>query len=449
MTFSPADVDAPPLNGDPFWADDVSWADAEADALRAESYPDSLDLVLEVADMMSVFAAQRLQRVDALRREALDEAARHGRALAEVVERSVRLELTAALRITEHAAGELLRLAEALVHRYPAALDTLGRAGMTERHAQVLVDAVDAVEHEFRDSIVPRAIELAQAHPVGPFRRALRALIDTVRAQTLAERHESAAQKCRVVVEPAEDGMAWLSIHLPAVEAHAAHTRLTAIAKTLAASEGETRTLDQLRADAAADLLLDGDTQTLAPEARGIRASVTVTVPALSLLCDGAAAAAPAMVEGVGPIPIDRARELCGGADGWMRVLTHPETGMVLSVGRYQYRPPPALRRLVRWRAERCMAPGCGMPASRCEIDHTIAWEHGGQTSLDNLNPLCKGHHTVKHHGGWRVRQSADLRGALEWTSPSGRRYVVEPERRVPVFRPTAAASAAASAAPF
>lgn len=81
------------------------------------------------------------------------------------------------------------------------------------------------------------------------------------------------------------------------------------------------------------------------------------------------------------------------------------------------------------------MAPGCGIPAARCEIDHTVAWEHGGQTSLDNLAPLCKGHHTIKHHGGWRVEQVPDSGGILEWTSPSGRRYRVEPERRVPVFR--------------
>ena len=109
---------------------------------------------------------------------------------------------------------------------------------------------------------------------------------------------------------------------------------------------------------------------------------------------------------------------------------------MVLSVGHDQYRPPPALRRLVRWRADRCMAPGCGMPASRCEIDHSIAWEHGGTTSLWNTAPLCRGHHIVKHHGGWTLRQFEN--GTIEWTSPTGRRYLVEPERRVPVFRDAA-----------
>lgn len=120
-----------------------------------------------------------------------------------------------------------------------------------------------------------------------------------------------------------------------------------------------------------------------------------------------------------------------------MRVLTHPETGMVLSVGRERYRPPPELRRLVRWRAERCMAPGCGIPAARCEIDHTVAWEHGGTTELSNLAPLCKGHHTIKHHGRWRVHQIADSGGALEWTSPTGRHYRVDPERKVPTFTPS------------
>jgi hypothetical protein len=131
----------------------------------------------------------------------------------------------------------------------------------------------------------------------------------------------------------------------------------------------------------------------------------------------------------------------------WMRVLTHPETGAVLSVGRTQYSPPASLRRLAKWRADRCMGPGCGMPAARCEIDHTIAWEHGGDTALENLAPLCKGHHTVKHHGGWHLKQIPDSGGAVEWTSPVGRRYVVRPERRVPVF--TVSSDAPSTPPPF
>jgi len=277
------------------------------------------------------------------------------------------------------------------------------------------------------------------------FRRKLHALVETVRAVTLTARHERALVQRRIVLERAEDGMAWLHEYLPAVEAHAIYDRTTRQGKALAGHPDETRTLDQLRADILCDLLIDGTVDTLPTAARGIRATVVVTVPALALLDtadDGAdpdgAGAGLATVEGIGPIPMDRARELCGGADGWMRVLTHPETGIVLSVGRDRYRPPPQLRRLVRWRAETCMAPGCSIPAGRCEIDHTLAWEHGGTTALSNLTPLCKGHHTVKHHGDWNLEQLPDTGGAVLWTSPTGREYVVQPERRTPVFRPAA-----------
>ncbi|MHC3000382.1 HNH endonuclease [Microbacterium sp. HJ5] len=408
--------------------------------------PDDVGLVTEVAGMIAVFAAQRVVRVDAMRRNALAEAERYGGGVMSVVERSIRLELAAALRVTEHAAAELLGFAHALVHRYPATLDSLSRARITERHAEILVDALDPIEPELRERLADVALALAEELPVGSFRRRLRALIETERAASLAERHEHALAQRRVVVEPADDGMAWLHAFLPAVEARAIQGRLTAMGNALS-TPGEARTLDQRRADVLGDLLIDGDTAALPPESRGIRATVAVTVPVMTLLESNSEGSAPAVVEGVGPITDSQARELCGGADGWMRVLTHPETGIVLSVGRTRYRPPPELRRLVRWRADRCMAPGCGVPAARCEIDHSIDWQHGGPTSLCNLAPLCTGHHTIKHHGGWIVEQIPDSGGALMWISPSGRHYRVEPERRVPVFLPSAADASAR--APF
>lgn len=402
-------------------------------------HPDPLDVVVDLAGMMARVAAERMLRIDQLRRAHLADAEVAGRVLTDVVLRGLRLELAAAMRITEYAAGNLIALAEALVDRHSAVLTALSDARITEKHAEILVDGLDELEPDLRDHLRGEALALAEAQPVGEFRRSLRKLIDNARVVTLAERHEAALAHRRVYVEPAGDGMAWTHLLGAEVEAHAIHGRATAIAKTMLAQEGETRTLDQIRSDVMADLLIEGATTVHPPESRGIRASVVVTVPVLSLLEETDAAVAaigsePAVVEGVGPIPISKARDLCGGEAMWMRVLTHPETGMVLSVGRTQYSPPASLRRLVKWRADRCMAPGCGMPASRCEIDHTIAWADGGDTALENLGPECKGHHTVKHHGGWHVRQIPDGGGAVEWTSPAGRRYVVAPERRVPVF---------------
>ena len=54
----------------------------------------------------------------------------------------------------------------------------------------------------------------------------------------------------------------------------------------------------------------------------------------------------------------------------------------------------------------------------------------------------------VKHHGGWRLRQVPGSGGAVEWTSPTGRRYVVDPERRVPVFTVAGDVASAGSSDP-
>lgn len=434
----------------------------EEDGFRV---PDPLDPILDVDSMLAVMDAQRVQRIDCFRLDEIARAARSGQTNVQLVERSVRLELAAAMRSTEYAAGELMARGQALVHRYPAALDSLGSGRMTTRHSELLVSLLDAVSPDIREPLIAPAVHLAETEPSGVFRRKLQRLIETAQAQSLAERHEAALTRRRAVLEPDLDGMAWLHIFGPAVELKAAHDRVTRIAKTIlrggeeaTASETESaglgavdvaaldaepvdqpaqapdgRTLDQIRADVYGDLLIDGIVPGHPKAARGIRAEVVVTVPVLSLLDDvHAAAAEPARVEGLGPIPIAVARELCGGSKDWMRVLTHPETGMILSVGRRKYRPPKALRQLVKWRAGRCLAPGCGMPADRCEVDHSIDWALGGETRLTNLNPFCTGHHIVKHATEWEVVHCEG--GVMRWTSPMGRVYVVEPERTLPVF---------------
>ena len=67
------------------------------------------------------------------------------------------------------------------------------------------------------------------------------------------------------------------------------------------------------------------------------------------------------------------------------------------------YRPSRKLRHLVRARNARCTAPGCGGPAARCDVDHTIAWDHGGLTCECDLAPLCRHHHRCKQAEGWRL----------------------------------------------
>ena len=223
-------------------------------------HPDPLDVVMDLAGMMATVAAERLQRIDELRLAHLADAEVAGRVLTDVVMRGLRLELAAAMRITEYAAGNLIALAEALVQRYPEVMTAFSDARITERHAEMLVDGLDELEPDLQGDLLGEALALAESQPVGEFRRSLRKLIENARVVTLAERHEAALTHRRVHVEPVGDGMAWTHHLGPEVEATAAYGRATAIAKTILAQEGETRSLDQIRADVMADLLIEGTT---------------------------------------------------------------------------------------------------------------------------------------------------------------------------------------------
>ncbi len=160
---------------------------------------------------------------------------------------------------------------------------------------------------------------------------------------------------------------------------------------------------------------------------RGIRPHVYVSVPVLTLLGHGTE---PAILEGYGPIDAETARELTARAPSLTRILTHPETGAILSVGRSSYVVPADLRTWLRIRDHTCRFPGCNQRATSCDVDHSIDWHTNGLAAHDNLAHLCRGHHTLKHHGGWTVKHAGD--GTLDWTSPAGRRHLTHPENRLP-----------------
>jgi len=192
----------------------------------------------------------------------------------------------------------------------------------------------------------------------------------------------------------------------------------------------DTRTLAQTRADVAADLLLREWIEEEAPVEAGTveghaaswKVNVSVTVPVMSLLGHSDE---PPSLDGYGPIPLDSALELMGAATSFTRILTHPETGVVMSVGREQYAVPADLKRWLQMRDQTCRFIGCNRAAVRCDIDHTEAWGEGGCTDADNLAHLCRKHHRMKHETGWELMNLGD--GRLSWRSPAGRLYSTEP----------------------
>jgi Domain of unknown function (DUF222)/HNH endonuclease len=92
-----------------------------------------------------------------------------------------------------------------------------------------------------------------------------------------------------------------------------------------------------------------------------------------------------------------------------------------LDIGAATETIPAHLRRAAAVRHPHCAFPGCGQPASVCDIHHLIPRAAGGPTALDNLVPLCTFHHlAVIHRWGWSLTLHPD--GSTTATSPDGAR---------------------------
>jgi len=150
--------------------------------------------------------------------------------------------------------------------------------------------------------------------------------------------------------------------------------------------------------------------------------NVTIDLPTLLNMAEN-----PGQLSGYGPIPASLARELA--ADGnWKRFITDPTSGELLDIGRKSYRPSQHLVDFLIARDRTCRFPGCRYPAHRSDIDHVTPWDDGGKTTPENLGSLCRRHHRLKTHGGWKVTSASD--GSCEWISPNGKHYLV-PSRPV------------------
>ncbi len=137
----------------------------------------------------------------------------------------------------------------------------------------------------------------------------------------------------------------------------------------------------------------------------------------------------PAILAGYGVIDAELVREL---ADAAARRMV--ECPAVSAAEALRYQPSAALERWIRCRDLTCRFPGCDRPATICDVDHTVPFNHadpaaGGLTVPWNLACYCREHHRLKTFhggpGGWRDVQLPDA--TIVWTSPTGRIYRTTP----------------------
>ncbi|MCU1446140.1 HNH endonuclease signature motif containing protein [Cryobacterium sp.] len=341
----------------------------------------------------------------------------------ELARRTMAAEAGAALRLRANTAGCMIFDATRLTDQLPAFHEALTDGRITWGHALKMLELTVNLPEEVLPRFEAAVLSAAEQRTSTQFVKVALKVRERMHPVPLQERVDAGFATRRVMFRPDADGMAWLNAYLKADEAQAAYARLSQIAADLDDADTSVpvlRTTDQRRADAYRDLLLHG----IGPGGlgQGIRGTVHITVPALTLL---GRSDEPAILEGYGPIDPETARRIAGTATSWTRILTHPETGCRLSVGREQYAPPADMRRYVQIRDETCQGIGCNRRATLSEIDHTQPWSTGGPTHVDNLVCLCKGCHRLKHQSAFSTSQGHG--GVLTWTSPGGKKYPSKP----------------------
>ncbi|QPZ38857.1 HNH endonuclease signature motif containing protein [Paramicrobacterium chengjingii] len=347
------------------------------------------------------------------------------------VRRSLAHEVAGELRITPGAARGMLDDAEDLVGGLPDTVKALESGEIMLSHALTIAGQVTGLSEPDAREFEARALPKASSMTPTQFRTRAKRIREDMFPDTITERTERAAEDRRVYVTCMDDGMASITLFARAEVVQSIHHAARATGRALKAA-GDQRTQAQIQADAFIDATMKGflvDPESApgvgpadigADRLGGIRPTVHVTVSVETLI---GTTNAPGNLDGYGPISPETARRLAAQAPSFTRLLTHPETGAVLSVGRDSYAVPSDLRRAVELRDEMCCGIGCNRPATTCDLDHTHDWQYGGETKLTNVAALCKPDHMLKHHTKWQLERTAD--GELVWTSPLGKRYVV------------------------
>ena len=437
-------------------------------------YAERASIVAEFAAAEAAIAAAQAAAVRALAKAAAHaERVTRSKAARErdMALRSMAAEIACATRMSDRTVQRRINDAESLVTRYPKTMAAWADGRISQGHVRAVADAGLPLDTGDQALFDQAAVKVCEAETPAGAKHLLEMLAERLNPRTLTERHQEARDTRGVRVCPLPDGMAELIVILPLTLAHAIHDRLTQQGRVIknvrerarreiadadrAGAEGDAgseqdpgtsesevdadtrahaeviasdeRTLDHIRADILADMLLTGSPDTdptvtgdRPGELGAIRAHVQVVVP---ILVAAGISDDPADLIGRGPIDADTARRLVGQETGFDRVMTHPISGAVVSVDRYT--PSASMDRYLRARDQRCRFPGCRMPAIRCDVDHSIDYAHGGKTHICNLAHLCKRHHPLKHATPWRVVQLPG--GILEWTSPLGHTYTDQP----------------------
>ena len=346
------------------------------------------------------------------------------------VDEAEREDVSTALRLAPTTAQLRIDVARTLVNYLPNTCSALATGEISSAHATVIAkETASAIRDGLPESAIfeieQRALAHAEFHTPGQVANQVRTSIARIDPETFETIVSRAQDTRRVSCYTESDGISTIVAILPAADAQIVMNSIESFIRRAqasdaigAASPSDSRSADMKRADALtsiASAYLASSAETVIPHRRPISVNVTIDLPTLLGLAEN-----PGQLAGYGAIPASVARELA--ADGkWKRFITDPQTGNLLDYGRQSYEPPQALIDFLIARDRTCRFPGCRRSAALSDLDHAQSWESGGKTSPENLGALCRRHHRLKTHNGWKVVSHTD--GSCTWTSPLGKEF--------------------------
>ncbi|MHA7987671.1 DUF222 domain-containing protein [Rathayibacter sp. CAU 1779] len=167
-------------------------------------------------------------------------------------ERAVAFDLAHRLHVSETAVRAWAHQGDVLASSLPLLCNRFLAGAISAQHVREAVDAsVGLPDNAAVVEFDRKLSEIAERMRAGEFSRRARLLRERLCADTLQARHDEARKQRRVGAEADQDGMAWLNIYLPVIDAARIEARLASPARRMKTCAEESRTLDQLQADVA------------------------------------------------------------------------------------------------------------------------------------------------------------------------------------------------------
>jgi hypothetical protein len=187
----------------------------------------------------------------------------------------------------------------------------------------------------------------------------------------------------------------------------AAITSLADKAFATACQEGRREPPEAYAFDGLVGLATSGDTH-------AVRTDIIVRVDHTALVRGYPVDGEVCEIAGFGPVSPQVVVDIMETDDPFLKavVTKGKDVAGVTHLGR---RPNAYQQTALDWLFPTCAAEGCGTRAAFLETDHREDWARTHVTVVDLLDRLCKFHHNLKTHQGWRL---AEGRGKRPFVPP-------------------------------